>query len=53
MRRLLVTGGAGFIGSHFVEHWLQRDLAELVVVPAQRIATVTRLLRPSGLARLT
>jgi len=32
MRRLLVTGGAGFIGSHFVEHWLRHGLADRVVV---------------------
>ena len=32
MRRLLVTGGAGFIGSHFVEHALSRSLADKIVV---------------------
>src|SRR5258708_32168743 len=24
MRRILVTGGAGFIGSNFIQYWLQR-----------------------------
>jgi dTDP-glucose 4,6-dehydratase len=32
MRRLLVTGGAGFIGANFVRHWLNRHLADRVVV---------------------
>jgi dTDP-D-glucose 4,6-dehydratase len=32
MRRLLITGGAGFIGSHFVEQRLRGDAAERVVV---------------------
>jgi dTDP-glucose 4,6-dehydratase len=32
MARLLVTGGAGFIGSNFVHHWLARHLGEPVVV---------------------
>jgi dTDP-glucose 4,6-dehydratase len=30
--RLLVTGGAGFIGSNFVEHWLSRHPGDRVVV---------------------
>jgi dTDP-glucose 4,6-dehydratase len=29
--RILVTGGAGFIGSHFIRHLLQRTDAEVVV----------------------
>ena len=32
MRRLLVTGGAGFIGSHLVEHCLRGEAFERVVV---------------------
>jgi dTDP-glucose 4,6-dehydratase len=32
MRRLLITGGAGFIGSHFVEHCLRSDAVDRVVV---------------------
>lgn len=32
MRRLLVTGGAGFIGSHFVEHCIARGLVSRIVV---------------------
>jgi dTDP-glucose 4,6-dehydratase len=32
MRRLLVTGGAGFIGANFVHHWLAHHPGEPVVV---------------------
>jgi dTDP-glucose 4,6-dehydratase len=32
MRKLLVTGGAGFIGSNFVHYWLDRHADDLVVV---------------------
>ncbi len=32
MRRLLVTGGAGFIGSNFVDHWLGAHPRDRVVV---------------------
>jgi dTDP-glucose 4,6-dehydratase len=32
MRRLLVTGGAGFIGANFVQHWLQSHSTTFVVV---------------------
>ncbi len=32
MRRLLVTGGAGFIGSNFVHHWLARHPGDRLVV---------------------
>jgi dTDP-glucose 4,6-dehydratase len=32
MARLLITGGAGFIGSNFVEYWLDRHPQERVVV---------------------
>lgn len=31
-RRLLVTGGAGFIGSHFVRHWLRAYPQDQVIV---------------------
>ena len=32
MRRLLVTGGAGFIGANFVRHWLHAQPRDRVVV---------------------
>lgn len=32
MRRVLVTGGAGFIGVNFVKHWLESNPSDLVVV---------------------
>ena len=32
MRRLLVTGGAGFIGANFVHYWLGRHAGDRVVV---------------------
>src|SRR5688572_30573223 len=32
--RVLVTGGAGFIGSNFVQHLLARDADRVVVVDA-------------------
>ena len=32
MRRLLVTGGAGFIGANFVHYWLQAHPGERLVV---------------------
>src|SRR3569833_3480851 len=32
MRRMLVTGGAGFIGSNFVRHWLRDHPDDRVLV---------------------
>ena len=32
MARLLVTGGAGFIGANFVHYWLDRHPEDRVVV---------------------
>lgn len=32
MRRLLVTGGAGFIGANFVHHWLEAHPDDAVIV---------------------
>src|SRR6185312_8767535 len=32
MARLLVTGGAGFIGSNFVHYWLREHAADRLVV---------------------
>lgn len=34
LQRLLVTGGAGFIGSNFVRHWLRRYGTPVVVLDA-------------------
>ncbi len=31
-RKLIVTGGAGFIGSNFVHHWCQKYLGDRVIV---------------------
>src|SRR5215475_7671389 len=32
MRKLLITGGAGFIGANFVQHWLKAHPGDRVVV---------------------
>src|ERR1700722_11078454 len=32
MRNILVTGGAGFIGAHFVHYWLKNYLYDRVIV---------------------
>jgi dTDP-glucose 4,6-dehydratase len=32
MRKLLVTGGAGFIGANFVHHWLREHVGDRLVV---------------------
>jgi len=32
MRRLLITGGAGFIGANFVRHWRRTQPSDLIVV---------------------
>src|ERR1700692_4383373 len=32
MARLLITGGAGFIGSNFVEYWLEQHPGDRVIV---------------------
>jgi dTDP-glucose 4,6-dehydratase len=32
LRKLLVTGGAGFIGCNFVHHWLKQHPGDLVIV---------------------
>lgn len=32
MRRVLITGGAGFIGTNFVHHWIERHPDDRVVV---------------------
>ena len=31
MRRLLVTGGAGFIGSNFIRYWIQQHPDDRVI----------------------
>lgn len=32
MSTILVTGGAGFIGSHFVKHWIDQEASQVVVL---------------------
>ena len=32
MARLLITGGAGFIGANFVHHWVRRHPQDRLVV---------------------
>lgn len=46
MRRLLVTGGAGFIGSNFVRHWLERH-------PEDRLVNLDALTYAGNLENLT
>lgn len=47
MSRLLVTGGAGFIGANFVHHWLQQHPGErLVVLDALTYSGNLATLRP-------
>lgn len=45
MRRLLVTGGAGFIGANFVHYWLERH-------PGDRIVALDALTYAGNLASL-
>ena len=46
MRRLLVTGGAGFIGSNFVRYWIKRH-------PEDRIVNLDALTYAGNLENLT
>ena len=49
MSRLLVTGGAGFIGANFVHHWMQRHPGDrLVVLDALTYAGNLANLAPMG-----
>lgn len=48
MSRLLVTGGAGFIGANFVHHWLQQKPSDRVVV----LDALTYAGNPENLASL-
>jgi dTDP-glucose 4,6-dehydratase len=45
MRRLLVTGGAGFIGSNFIRYWLERH-------PDDQVVNLDRLTYAGNLASL-
>ncbi len=46
--RILITGGAGFIGSHFVEHLLKNTDAEIVVLDKLTYASTWDRLRDIG-----
>ncbi len=46
MRRLLVTGGAGFIGANFIHYWLRR-------YPEDRVVNLDALTYAGNLANLT
>ena len=46
MRRLLVTGGAGFIGSNFIRYWLAKH-------PEDRIVNLDVLTYAGNLENLT
>lgn len=48
--RILITGGAGCLGSNLIEHWLPRGHAIAVV---DNFATGAREVVPSGIERLT
>lgn len=50
---LLITGGAGFIGSNFVRHWLREETAGRVVVLDALTYAGNRQSLPSGHPRLT
>ena len=51
MRRLLVTGGAGFIGANFVHHWLREHrLERIVVLDALTYAGIWRISRKCSVA---
>lgn len=47
-RRLLVTGGAGFIGSNFVRYWSERYLVGAVAAPLQDRIVVLDALTYAG-----
>lgn len=51
MRRVLITGGAGFIGSHLAEHYLAAG-AEVVVVDDLSTGRLDNLRRVEGAPRL-
>lgn len=48
MRRILVTGGAGFIGSHFVDYLVQNYDDQVVVIDKLTYAADPRNLEKSG-----
>lgn len=44
-RKVLITGGAGFVGHHFVEHFLKRTSFDIVVLDKLNYATDLEKLR--------